>query len=121
MSLTGDAMAHAILPGTAAGFLLHGLEIVPMTISGLVAGIFVALRAGAGARLTVQKEDASMAVFAENISDARFIEQITSKAGLELGGTLYSDALSSAEGPSPRYIDMMHYNVETLANAINNG
>ena len=61
------------------------------------------------------------AVFAENISDARLVEQIASEAGLELGGTLYSDALSSAEGPAPRYIDMMHYNVETLAAAINNG
>ncbi|MGE7368569.1 zinc ABC transporter permease AztB [Neorhizobium sp. NPDC001467] len=63
MSLTGDAMAHAILPGAAAGFLLYGLEIVPMTIGGLIAGIIVALGAGVVARLTVQKEDASMAAF----------------------------------------------------------
>ncbi len=63
MSLTGDAMAHAILPGAAAGFLIYGLQIVPMTIGGLIAGIFVALGAGAVARLTVQKEDASMAAF----------------------------------------------------------
>ncbi|WP_449043276.1 zinc ABC transporter permease AztB [Paracoccus versutus] len=63
MSLTGDAMSHAILPGAAAGFLLYGLEIVPMTIGGLIAGVIVALGAGAVARLTVQKEDASMAAF----------------------------------------------------------
>lgn len=63
MSLTGDAMAHAILPGAAAGFLIYGLQIVPMTIGGLIAGIFVALGAGAVARLTIQKEDASMAAF----------------------------------------------------------
>lgn len=63
MSLTGDAMAHAILPGAAAGFLLYGLQIVPMTIGGLVAGIVVALGAGAVARMTIQKEDASMAAF----------------------------------------------------------
>lgn len=63
MSLTGDAMAHAILPGAAAGFLLYGLEIVPMTIGGLIAGIVVAVGAGAVARLTIQKEDASMAAF----------------------------------------------------------
>ncbi|WP_423211765.1 zinc ABC transporter permease AztB [Paracoccus yeei] len=63
MSLTGDAMSHAILPGAAAGFLLHGLEIVPMTIGGLIAGAIVALGAGAVARMTVQKEDASMAAF----------------------------------------------------------
>ncbi len=63
MSLTGDAMAHGILPGAAAGFLLFGLQIVPMTIGGLVAGMIVALGSGAVARLTVQKEDASMAAF----------------------------------------------------------
>ena len=63
MSLTGDAMAHAILPGAAVGFLFYGLQIVPMTIGGLVAGLVVALGAGAVSRLTVQKEDASMAAF----------------------------------------------------------
>ena len=63
MSLTGDAMAHAILPGAAVGFLLFGLEIVPMTVGGLIAGIVVALGAGAVSRFTVQREDASMAAF----------------------------------------------------------
>lgn len=63
MSLTGDAMAHAILPGAAIGFLLYGLQIVPMTLGGLAAGAVVAIGAGAVSRLTVQKEDASMAAF----------------------------------------------------------
>lgn len=63
MSLTGDAMAHAILPGAAAGFLLFGLEILPMTIGGLIAGAVVALGAGAVSRFTIQREDASMAAF----------------------------------------------------------
>lgn len=63
MSLSGDAMAHAILPGAAVGFLLYGLQIVPMTLGGLAAGIIVALGAGTVSRLTVQKEDASMAAF----------------------------------------------------------
>ncbi len=63
MSLTGDAMSHAILPGAAAGFLFFGLQIIPMTIGGMIAGIVVALGAGGVSRLTVQKEDASMAAF----------------------------------------------------------
>lgn len=63
MSLTGDAMSHAILPGAAAGFLFYGLEIIPMTIGGMIAGVVVALGAGAVSRLTIQKEDASMAAF----------------------------------------------------------
>ena len=63
MSLAGDAIAHAILPGAAVGFLLYGLEILPMTLGGLVVGAAVALGAGAVSRLTIQKEDASMAAF----------------------------------------------------------
>lgn len=61
MSLSGDAMAHAILPGAAAGFLVSGLAILPMTLGGLVAGLAVALAAGAVSRLTIQREDASLA------------------------------------------------------------
>lgn len=63
MSLTGDAMAHAILPGAALGFVLFGLQIIPMTIGGLLVGLLVALGSGVVARFTVQKEDASMAAF----------------------------------------------------------
>jgi zinc/manganese transport system permease protein len=63
MSLTGDAMAHAVLPGAAVAYLLFGLALVPMTIGGLIAGLAVALGAGAVSRLTVQNEDASMAAF----------------------------------------------------------
>jgi zinc/manganese transport system permease protein len=63
MSLTGDAMAHAILPGAAIGFLLFGLDLIPMTLGGLLAGALVAAGAGMVARMTVQKEDAAMAAF----------------------------------------------------------
>jgi zinc/manganese transport system permease protein len=63
MSLTGDAMAHAILPGAALGFLFYGLELLPMTFGGLIAGLIVALCAGAVSRLTIQNEDASLAAF----------------------------------------------------------
>src|SRR5690349_12281178 len=63
MSLTGDAMAHAILPGAAVGFLVAGLSLPAMTIGGLVAGFAVALLSGAVARLTALREDASLATF----------------------------------------------------------
>jgi zinc/manganese transport system permease protein len=63
MSLVGDAMAHAILPGAAIGFLLFGLQLVPMTVGGMVAGLAVVLAAGVVARSTVLKEDASLAAF----------------------------------------------------------
>ncbi len=63
MSLTGDAMAHAILPGAAAGYLVAGLSLPAMTIGGLIAGVIVAVLAGVVARLTALKEDASLAAF----------------------------------------------------------
>ncbi|MFG1344956.1 metal ABC transporter permease [Xanthobacter autotrophicus DSM 431] len=63
MSLTGDAMAHAILPGAAIGFLFAGLNLYAMTAGGLAAGLLVAIGAGVVARATGMKEDASMAAF----------------------------------------------------------
>jgi zinc/manganese transport system permease protein len=63
MSLVGDAMAHAILPGAAVGFLLSGLSLFAMTAGGLIAGFVVALLAGLIARTTELKEDASLAAF----------------------------------------------------------
>jgi zinc/manganese transport system permease protein len=63
MSLTGDAMAHAILPGAAVGFLLAGLSLPAMTIGGLAAGLAVALAAGFVTRATILREDASLAAF----------------------------------------------------------
>lgn len=63
MSLSGDAMAHAILPGAAVGFLISGLSLGAMTIGGLVAGMLVALASGFVSRMTALKEDASLAAF----------------------------------------------------------
>ena len=63
MSLTGDAMSHAILPGVAAAFLLSGLNRIAMTIGGLIAGLVVAALSGVVARSTQMKEDAALAVF----------------------------------------------------------
>ena len=63
MSLTGDAMAHAILPGAAIAYLLSGLSLVALTLGGLVAGLVVAALAGWVARSTHLKEDTSLAAF----------------------------------------------------------
>ncbi len=63
MSLTGGAIAHAVLPGAAVGFLVAGLSLGAMTIGGLIAGMTVALLAGFATRSTILKEDASLAAF----------------------------------------------------------
>lgn len=63
MSLTGDAMAHAILPGAAIGYLFAGLSLGAMTLGGIVAGLAVAALAGLVTRVTTLREDASLAAF----------------------------------------------------------
>jgi zinc/manganese transport system permease protein len=63
MSLVGDAMSHAVLPGAALGFLFGGLSLPAMGFGGLVAGLTVALLAGLVSRLTALREDASFASF----------------------------------------------------------
>jgi zinc/manganese transport system permease protein len=63
MSLAGDALSHAILPGAALGYLVAGLSLPAMTIGGLAAGLVVAVAAGAAARFSTLREDASLAAF----------------------------------------------------------
>ena len=58
------------------------------------------------------------AVFMENITDPRLMQQIAKETGARIGGTLYSDALSDAKGPAGTYIDMMHSNVSELSKAL---
>ena len=61
MSLLGDALSHAVLPGVAIGFMLSGLSLTAMAIGGVAAGMAVAALAGLVTRFTVLKEDASLA------------------------------------------------------------
>lgn len=63
MSLMGDALSHAVLPGAAIGFLVAGLSLVGMSIGGAVAGLAVALLSGLVTRATALREDASFAAF----------------------------------------------------------
>ena len=63
MSLVGDALSHAILPGAAIGFMIAGLSLVVMSLGGFIAGIVVAILSGVVARVTPQREDASFAAF----------------------------------------------------------
>ncbi|KXG87954.1 metal ABC transporter permease [Agrobacterium bohemicum] len=64
MSLMGDALSHAILPGAAIGYLIAGsLSLTAMGVGGLVAGLSVALLSGIVSRITPLQEDASFASF----------------------------------------------------------
>lgn len=63
LSLMGDAMSHAVLPGAAIGFMFAGLSLPAMSLGGFFAGVLVALLAGLATRYTSIKEDASFAAF----------------------------------------------------------
>ncbi|PJR12740.1 zinc ABC transporter substrate-binding protein AztC [Sinorhizobium meliloti] len=64
------------------------------------------------------KHDEASAIFLENITNPRLVEQISTETGIKIGGTLYSDALSTSDGPASTYIDIFRYNVNTMKAAI---
>ena len=67
------------------------------------------------ALITEMREDEIKAVFAENITDPRLIKQLAREVNAQIGGTLYSDALSDNSEPANTYINMFKYNVNELA------
>ncbi|MEI5667192.1 metal ABC transporter substrate-binding protein [Bosea sp. CCNWLW174] len=58
------------------------------------------------------------AVFLENITNPRLAEQIARESGAKIGGRLYSDALSAADGPAGTYIAMMKHNISQIEKAL---
>jgi zinc/manganese transport system substrate-binding protein len=71
------------------------------------------------ARLIQQiRQERAKALFIENITDPRLVEQIARETGVKLGGTLYSDALSGRGGPAATYLDMMRHNAKAVVDAL---
>ncbi len=78
--------------------------------------------AGDIAKLIKQiRKEKITAVFIENVTDPRMMEQVAKESGVTLGGELYSDALSKADGPAPTYIDMFKNNVNKIVAAMRKG
>ena len=70
------------------------------------------------ALITEMRKDGIKALFAENITDPRLIKQLAREVNAEIGGTLYSDALSDASESANTYINMFKYNVNELASVL---
>lgn len=70
--------------------------------------------------ITQVKSGKIPAVFLENISDPRLIRRISAETGAKVGGTLYSDSLTSEKGDAPTYIDMVRHNIRALTSALVN-
>jgi zinc/manganese transport system substrate-binding protein len=74
--------------------------------------------AGVGKLIQLIRREKIPAVFMENVSDPRLLERIRHESGARIGGTLFSDALSSPGGPAPSYVALMRHNARTLASAL---
>ncbi|MCY3795594.1 MAG: zinc ABC transporter substrate-binding protein, partial [Gammaproteobacteria bacterium] len=75
--------------------------------------------AGELAALVRQMRDEGIhALFIENITDPRLMEQLAREAGAVIGGRLYSDSLSGPTGPAPTYLDMFRHNIGEIAKAV---
>ena len=75
--------------------------------------------AGEVARIIEQvKRDKVPAVFIENITSPKLVQQIARETGAKVGGTLYSDALSKPGQPGATYVEMFEWNVRQLAAAL---
>src|SRR6185295_1303061 len=68
--------------------------------------------------ITQIKKEKIPAVFLENVTDSRLLNQISKETGAKIGGTLYSDALSPPDGPAGTYLDMFRNNIDTIAAAL---
>jgi zinc/manganese transport system substrate-binding protein len=64
------------------------------------------------------KKQKVAAVFLENVTDPRQMQQIAQETGAKVGGMLYSDALTDANGDAPTYIDLIRHNLRQLASAL---
>jgi zinc/manganese transport system substrate-binding protein len=74
--------------------------------------------ADVAALITQIRANGVSAVFLENITNSRLVEQIASETDAKLGGMLYSDALSGPNAPAATYLDMMRHNAVTLTTAL---
>ena len=64
------------------------------------------------------RRDGIRALFIENVSDPRLIQQIARETGLKPAGRLFSDSLTPPGGGAPTYVDMMRANTQALVGAV---
>lgn len=94
MSLMGDAMSHAILPGAAIGYMLAGLTLPAISLGGFITGVFMALGAGLASRFSSLKEDANFAAFYLGCLALGVILVSTNGSSVDLLNLLFGSILS---------------------------
>ena len=73
---------------------------------------------GMASIITAIRQSRAPAVFLENVTDPRLMQQIAAETGAKIGGTLYSDALTDEKGDAPTYIALIRHNLKQLADAL---
>jgi zinc/manganese transport system substrate-binding protein len=101
----------------AFGYFEHAYGLTFLAPAGISTNA-EASAADVAALITQVREHKASAIFVENITNPRLVEQIAGETGLKVGGALYSDALSGADGAAATYIDLMRHNALTIKGAI---
>ena len=111
------ARRMAITSHDAFGYLAHAYHLTLLAPQGL--STEAEPSAAQVAQLIRQiRQQQVPALFVENISDPRLMEQISRETQVTIGGKLYSDALSSPKGDAPDYLALMNHNLDTLLKAL---
>jgi zinc/manganese transport system permease protein len=94
MSLDGDVLSHAVMPGAALGFLYAGYSLAALSLGGLLTGALVAASAGLVARWQPKRKEASLAAF-YLVSLALGVTLVSLKgSSIDLLHVLFGSALS---------------------------
>ncbi len=63
------------------------------------------------------RQEKIKALFMENMTNHRMLDQVSAETQIDIGGTLYTDSLSDEQGPAKTYLEMMKHNVSTILRA----
>jgi zinc/manganese transport system permease protein len=63
MSLDGDVLSHAVMPGAALGFLYAGYSLAALSAGGLLSGLLVAFLTHVVVRVLPRRRDGALAAF----------------------------------------------------------
>ncbi|TXL82149.1 metal ABC transporter permease [Vineibacter terrae] len=63
MTLVGNVLSHAVVPGAALGFVMVGPSMAVMGLTGFLSGVVVAILAGVATQLTPLRQDVNFVAF----------------------------------------------------------
>ncbi len=101
----------------AFGYLAQAFDLTMVSVQG-VSTASEASAADVASVIDQIRDTGARALFVENVSDPRLLEQIAEETGITVSGRLYSDALSGPEGDASTYLDMMRHNASSIASAL---